>query len=117
MCKCILIMAPIRIIFKNDSDNSEVSKEIFFKICRGLKIKVTNIIESSNDLIVHCLNDLEAEKFFLPHAMRAFSDLGLKPSLPQTLKIARTVLICNMGQEVLSKSLYGLKEVNAKQNP
>ena len=75
-----------------------------------MQIKITKIIESSNDLIVHCMNDLEAEKFFLPPAMRAFSDLGLKPSLLQTFKIARTIVIRNMGQEVLSNSPNGLKE-------
>ena len=56
------------------------------------------------------MNDLEAEKIFLPPTMRAFSDLGLKPSLPQTLKIARTVVIRNMGQEILSNSPNGLKD-------
>ena len=70
-----------------------------------------------NDLIVHCINVLEAEKIFLPPATRAFSDLGLKPSLPQILKIAGTVVTRNMGQEVLSKSLNGLKEEITKQNP
>ena len=110
-------MAHIRIIFKIDSEISVFSKENFLKLCYGLKIKITKLIESSNDLIVHCMNDLEAEKIFLPLAMRAFSDLGLKPSLPQTLKIARTVVIRNMGQEVLSKSPNGLKEEITKQNP
>ena len=43
--------------------------------------------------------------------------LGLKPTVPQALKIARTVVIRNMGQEVLSKSSNDLKEEIAEQNP
>ena len=49
--------------------------------------------------------------------MRTFPDLGLKPSLSQTLKIARAVVIRSMGQEVLSKFRNALKEEIAKQNP
>ena len=103
-------MAHIRIILKIDSEISVFSEENFLKLFYGLKIKLTKIIESSNDLVFHCMHDLEAEKIFLPPAMRPFPDLGLKPSLPQTLKIARTVVIHNMGQEVLSKPLIVLKK-------
>ena len=86
MCNCILIMAHIRILITIDSEILVFSKDNFLKLCYGLKIKITRIIESSNDLKAHCMNDLEAENFFLLPAMRAFSDLRLKSSLPQTLK-------------------------------
>ena len=67
MCNCNLIMAPIRIIFKIYSDNSVFSKENFLKLCHGFKIKITKIIESSDDLIVHCMNGLQAEKVSCPN--------------------------------------------------
>ena len=110
-------MAHIRIIFKIDSEISVFTKANFVKLCYGLKTKITKIVESSNELIVQCMTDLEAEKIFLHPAMRAFSDLDQNPSLPQTLKVTRTIVICNTGQEVLSNSPNGLEEEITKHNP
>ena len=59
---CILTMTSIRIIIKIKSKNSALSKKNFLKLCHSLKIKIKKIIESSNDLIVHCMNNLKAEK-------------------------------------------------------
>ena len=57
------------------------------------------------------MNDLEAKKKnSLLSSMRVFSDLVLKPMLPQAQNTARTVVICNMGLEVISKSLNDFKE-------
>ena len=110
-------MASNKITFRINSESSVLCEENFLKLCHGLKIKILKIMESSNTLIAHCMNDLEAEKFFLLSSMRAFSILGLKPLLPQALKTARTVVIRNMVQEVLSKSPNDLKEEIVKQNP
>ena len=63
------------------------------------------------------MNDVKAEKIFMFSSMRAFPDLGLKPTVPHALNTAQTVVIPNMGQEVLSKSCNDLKEEILKQNP